>query len=449
MIMAALLALASCSAPSGDEATPPASGGEDELTSVRNETAWARGTRWTYESAFLGFPHAWVYRPEGFSKKSPEQRGVVFHLTGCGEVAYQVAQGSGWPAAADEHGLVIVVPETIAPAHPNTAAPNTACYNFGSTFAPVSRFSRDHAAIIRAGEDIVTKLPELKIDPRQIYLTGFSAGGTVAMQVACMAPHVFSGVAPVAGISIGMDQNTAVFPPSLISPQVAAICSGYAATSGRFDAWTRLAEQSYLIVSDDNALPPGVPVRDDKGQWTLSMFGDQQYWDGDKYVSLMHHTVTANAMSMLFSASKTDANVEIGLAGRGKGCPGGEASKDDRGEVRCLFTAGTERSWKAKADIYKDRDGFVRVQHIRQDTLAHRWPAGPKGPLDHLVTPSLVDIVAAGYVTADGQFDQAKVVKAPNGTLALAFFAYDSFSLPKTFAEFFDTNNVRLSRPSP
>lgn len=445
VVGASLLLLASCTAPSQDDTTI-ASGADQELKAVPNQTAWAAGTRWSYETSFLGFSHAWVYRPEGFSKAAPGKRGVVFHLPGCGELPYQVAQGSGWPAAADEHGLVIVIPETMAPSHPNPSSPNIACYDFGSAFWPVSRWSKDHATIIRAGEDIVEAQPDLAIDPRQIYLTGLSAGATVAMQVACMAPHVFAGVAPVAGVTFGSNQQTAVLPPAIFSPQAAAICSGYAMTSGRFDWAARLHEQTYLIVSDDNGLPAGVPIIDQHGNWSASKFADQRYWDGDKYVPLAHHTVTAHAMASLFGTVESEEDVALPLTGKGKGCPGGEASHDDTAETKCLFSEGVERSWQARADNYKDSDGLIRVQHLRQDTLTHRWPAGPKGPLDHLVTPSLADLVAGGYVAADGQFDQSKVEKAPNGQLALAFFAYDSFSLPQYFAEFFEANNVRLKK---
>jgi poly(hydroxyalkanoate) depolymerase family esterase len=198
------------------------------LTQIPNQTDWAQGTKWTYQSSFMGLPNAWVYTPTSFSQKSPAQRGVIFHLGGCGEVPYQVAQGAGWPQAADAAGMVIVIPDTIAPAHPNQQAPNVACYDFGSglTSAPTAN-SADHKALIAAAKQIVND-PNLKIDPRQVYLAGFSAGATVAMQVACMAPDVFAGVGSVAGPAIGTNQAQSVMPPQMASSSIQSQCTNYA-----------------------------------------------------------------------------------------------------------------------------------------------------------------------------------------------------------------------------
>jgi hypothetical protein len=65
------------------------------LSTIPNQTDWARGTNWSYEEQFMGLPRAWVYHPASFTKKSPAQHGVIFHLMGCGEVTFQPAQGAG------------------------------------------------------------------------------------------------------------------------------------------------------------------------------------------------------------------------------------------------------------------------------------------------------------------------------------------------------------------
>ena len=207
-------------------------GAAGAATSLPNETAWASGTRWTFETGFAGLPRAWVYRPESSSRRAPGKRGVVFHLLGCGELPFQIAQGAGWPKVAEAHGLVIVVPDVVAPSHPNGAAPNTACYDFGSNLATQpTRSSPDHKALIAAGQKVVSAYPELAIDPRQVYLAGLSAGATVAMQVACMAPDVFAGVGSVAGPAIGADQSRAVMPPSIRAEDVRRKCQSYASSS--------------------------------------------------------------------------------------------------------------------------------------------------------------------------------------------------------------------------
>lgn len=417
--------------------------------SLPNATDWARGTNWSYETNFVGLPHAWVYRPDGFNKKTPNQRAVIFHLPGCGELPYQIAQGSGWPQVAEDNGFVVVVPEVINPQYPNVAAPNVACYDFGSTgVTQPTRYSTDHAALIKAGADIATKHPELKIDPKQIYLTGISAGGTVAMQVGCMAPDVFAGVGTVAAPSLGTWQMAAVMPPVWNATGVRWGCSYYAQTSPNPKAEEMLGQQVYAIASDDNGLPAGVPMMV-WGVWTASKFADQDYWDGDKYIPFAHHRIIADAMAPLFDAKLVKEDYEVpGLSGQGYGCEGGDKSHDDTADVKCVVSTMKKRPWQVKADIWKDAKGRSRIVHLKQDTLRHRWPVGSAGPLDRPVTPSWLDVAAQGYMGPHGETDPIKSAGAPGGTFGVGFFGdptiVDTFNYTKYLAEHLTANNPRL-----
>lgn len=441
--LTAVAVLGACA--SGDVAGESAS--ESEVSSAKrlpNQTAWAEGTHWSHESKFMGLPHAWVYRPTGFSKAVANKRGVVFHLPGCGEEPFQVAMASGWADAAEEHGLVIVVPEVLDPAHPNKVSPNVACYRFGSTFSAPTRYSEDHAAIIAAGQKIV-KDADLAIDPNQVYLAGLSAGATVAMEVGCMAPEIFAGVVSVAGTAMGTNQDAAVLPPTLVPSQVRFFCTGYAALSPASNATEMLKKQSYVIVSDNNGLPAGVPYFDaSTWTWTASKFSNLDYWDGDKYVPYAHHDLIASAMAPVFGAEEAGKNLDLGLTGKERGCPGGEKSHDDTADVKCKFIDGVERNWRALADVWKDEAGLERIVHVKQDTLQHRWPSGPIGPNDRAVSPSVKDLQAAGFIDQNWNYVTEKVNAAPNGQLAFAFFANSSFSLPKYLGEHLAKNNPRL-----
>jgi poly(hydroxyalkanoate) depolymerase family esterase len=418
----------------------------DTSGSLPNQTAWANGTNWTYESGFAGLPNAWVYRPASFSKKSPNQRAAIFHLVGCGELPYQVAQGSGWAGAAEAYGMVVVIPEIVAPSHPNGPAPNVACYDFGGNFATQpTRNSPDHKALITAGQRIVSDSNGLQIDPRQVYLTGLSAGATVAMQVACMAPDIFAGVGSVAGPAMGTDQSSAVMPPKTTSDQVRSKCTSYAQGSPAANASSQLANQVYAIMSDDNGLPAGNPVFQN-GHWTADKFADQTYWDGDKYVPHAYHVMIADAMATIFQATKTGSQVNLPFSGTGVGCRGGENSHDDTGETQCNFADAVSRSWQAKADVWTDSQGRQRIVQITQDTLRHRWPVGTPGALDKPVTPDKASLVSNGYVLSSGQFDLDAVNAAPNGALGILFFANDSFSFAMYLADFVNQNNPRLPR---
>jgi poly(hydroxyalkanoate) depolymerase family esterase len=436
-----LTAVACSSAAPEDEA--PASTDQDVSTTLPNLTEWAKGTNWSYERNFVGLPKAWVYTPRSFSKKAPDKRAVIFHLPGCGELAYQVAQGSGWPQVAEDNGFVVVVPEVIDPAYPNPAAPHVGCYDFG-LITQATRYRTDHAALIKAGSDIAKKKPELKIDPRQIYIAGLSAGATTAMQVACMAPEVFAGVGSVAGPSLGTFQAAAVMPPVWGPEAVRWGCSYYADESPADNAKEMLGKQIYAIASDDNGLPAGIPILE-WGVWTATEFVDPDYWDGDKYIPFAHHRIIADAMAGLFDAKLASEDVPVpGLTGIGYGCVGGEKSHDDTAETKCNVSDYKKRPWQVKADTWTDKQGRKRIVHLKQDTLRHRWPVGPLGPLDRPVTPTFPDLVAQGYMDQHAQVNVAKVAGAPSGTFGVGFFGDDTFNFTKYLAEFLTENNPRL-----
>jgi poly(hydroxyalkanoate) depolymerase family esterase len=427
----------------GDEGVDSTSA---DLSQIPNPTDWASGTNWTYQDDFMGLPRAWVYRPTSFSQKSPTQRAVFFHLGGCGAMPFQAAQGAGWPEAAEAAGMVVVIPDTVAPAHPNQQAPNVSCYDFGSGLAsePTSN-SPDHKALIAAAKKIVTD-PDLKIDPRQVYVGGFSAGATVAMQVACMAPDVFAGVASVAGPSIGTDQSKSVMPPQSSASQVQSKCTSYAGALK-----DKLGTQLYAVISDNNGLPAGNPVMDSQGHWTADKFQKQTIWDGDKYTPHVHHDYITGAMAQIMNVRQTSTQVDLGLSGTGRGCPGGERSHDDTAETDCNpGHDATPRNWNAKADIWTDAQGRKRIVRIQQDTLRHRWPSGPAGAHDATITPTFQDVINAGlFDTNSGLFVVDKVDQAPNGELGGLYFGNDTFDLPMFLVDFFANNNPRLGTTSP
>jgi poly(hydroxyalkanoate) depolymerase family esterase len=423
-------------------ATDEAASVSAALSSLPNQTAWAEGTRWSYETNFGGL-HAWVYRPVGFSRRSPDHRALVVHLIGCGQRPYQLAQAGGWPKAAEAEGAVVVIPEIVAPSYPNLSAPNVACYDFGYDSKP-TRSSPDHRAIIAAGTRIVQENPALAIDPRQVYLAGMSAGATVAMQIACMAPDVFAGVGAVAGTAIGTDQSRAVMPPSLSSSEIHDACEDYANTSPVADAWRDLQQQVYALVSDDNSLPVGLPVLDSQGHWTGTDFRNPAYWDGDKFVDFRHHELIIEAMERVFGARGGDSNVALPVTGTGIGCAGGEASSGTEQATRCKVKSARTRTWQARMDFWTDHQGRKRIVHVRQDTLRHRWPAGSQGPLDKPVSPSLADLVHEHYFDDDGFIDESLGNRAPNGKLGAIFIANDSFDFPSYFLDLMSANNPRL-----
>ncbi len=413
--------------------------------SIPNETAWAVGTGWQYREPFLGFPAAWIYVPSATSPRTPGQRGLVLHLLGCGQVPHQIAQAAGWPDAAEAYGLVVVVPAVVRPAHPNREAPNVECFNYGydgayGVYNP-TRNDADHAAIIDAAGRIPRELPDWAVDPRQVYVAGLSAGGALAVQVACMAPERFAGSATAAAPGMGSSQGTAVMPPPFGygKETIKRLCLGYASGSGAPDAPAQLASQVHAIVSDDNALRPG------NGPLDTTWFKDQQYWDGDKFCPHAYKVHAAAAFADLLGLGEPAERGVVVASGPGIGCAGGEASQGDAGEVRCRIAGAVNRGWQAKADLWRDAEGRTRLVRIVQDTLRHAWPSGPASRHDREATPTRDQLRAQGILDAStGEFVLARANAAPNGSLGVLYLNQQAMDYPMFVAELFTRNNPRL-----
>jgi len=67
-----------------------------------------------------GNPNAWTYVPEGLPKGAP----LVVVLHGCTQNARGYDHGSGWSAAAEEHGFAVLFPEQQRANNPNL------CFNW-------------------------------------------------------------------------------------------------------------------------------------------------------------------------------------------------------------------------------------------------------------------------------------------------------------------------------
>ena len=420
--------------------------------SLAVDRAWADGSRWEHHDRFAGMPDTWVYVPDGMSRRAPEARGAVIHLMGCGQMTFQIAQAAGWPEAAEAYGLVVVIPGIVAPAHPNRDAPNVECFNYGydggfGIYRP-TRDDPDQAALIALGQALSEDpaLAELRVDPDQIYIAGTSAGGATAMEVACMAPDIFAGVATAAAPGIGTAQGAAVMPPrfGFSAQSVAEQCRGYAQASGDERALQLLAAQVHAIVSDDNGLPAGA------GPGDTSKFYDQTVWDGDKFCPHVYNEVRAEALTDLLGLERQPSHAAVAIAeGVGMGCPGGERSRDDAGEVQCQINRSVDRPWTALADLWTDAAGRTRLVRIEQDTLRHAWPAGPPGPGDHPATPTRDELRRDGYMDpATGEFSRDRMNAAPNGTYGAIYLNERAMDFPMFVAELWTDNNPRLS-PAP
>ena len=340
---------------------------------------------------------------------------------------------------------MVVVPAVVRAAHPNRDAPNVECFNYGydgayGAYNP-TRNDADHAAVIDATGRIPRDFPDWAVDPRQVYVAGLSAGGTLAAQVACMAPDRIAGAAIAAAPGMGSSQGTAVMPPPAgYGPEtIKRLCLGYADGSGVADARAELASQVHAIVSDDNALRPGA------GPLDTTWFRDQQYWDGDKFCPYAYKVHHAAALADLLGLGAPAERGTVVATGPGIGCAGGEASQGDAGEVRCRIAGAINRGWEAKADLWRDAEGRTRLVRIAQDTLRHAWPSGAAGRRDREATPTRDQLRAQGILDAStGEFVLARANAAPNGSLGTIYLNQQAMDYPMFVAELFTRSNPRL-----
>jgi len=127
----------------------------------------------------------------------PRAPALVVVLHGCGQTAAGYDFGTGWSTLAKRYGFALLMPEQQASNNANT------CFNW---FNPgdVAR-GRGEAASIR--QMIARMVAEHKIDSRQIYVTGLSAGGAMTSVMLAVYPEVFAAGAIIAGLPFGIASN--------------------------------------------------------------------------------------------------------------------------------------------------------------------------------------------------------------------------------------------------
>lgn len=156
---------------------------------------WAQIT----DSATLGIlTDTWIYvptTPPVDIGQPAGKRALMLTLVGCAQTAsgHAINKGFNWEATADKYGMIVV-----APTKPNTARSGTGstsgkdCFDWFDA-SPHSRTNRDAGPLLNL-VDKLKNMPDLAIDPKQVYVSGLSGGAGEAQLLACLAPDVFSGV---------------------------------------------------------------------------------------------------------------------------------------------------------------------------------------------------------------------------------------------------------------
>ena len=116
---------------------------------------------------------------------------VVMH--GCMQSASD-AVGTGWNAVADDLGFVVVYPEQ------QTANNAMRCFNWAGEYGDPANLQRGKGENESIKEMVDKAKAAHGIDPKRVFVTGFSGGGAQSALMAAIWPDVFAAAATFAGV---------------------------------------------------------------------------------------------------------------------------------------------------------------------------------------------------------------------------------------------------------
>ncbi len=126
-------------------------------------------------------------------------RPLVVALHGCTQTAAGFAEGSGWRRLAEANDFTLLLPEQRAVNNRKT------CFSW---FEPHDT-RRDEGEVESIHQMIEHVVAAYGTDPRRIYVTGLSAGGSMAGALLATYPELFAGGAIVAGLPYGAADGAA------------------------------------------------------------------------------------------------------------------------------------------------------------------------------------------------------------------------------------------------
>lgn len=124
---------------------------------------------------------------------------LVFMLHGMGGTATNSICETGWSKKAEDAMFIVVYPEATRPdtQSPPSLRANPQAWNDGSGRFHAAEQQIDDVAFIEALVDRV--VGDYAIDPKRIYVAGFSNGASMAFRVGAELPSKVAAIAPNAG----------------------------------------------------------------------------------------------------------------------------------------------------------------------------------------------------------------------------------------------------------
>lgn len=132
---------------------------------------------------------------------------LVVSLHGTGEGGLEYEQHTQLDATADHNGFAIAYPDALlAPRNGNLRQWNG---YFNGAQSPTST-SPDDVSFLR--QLITTLQPNLKADPKKIYVSGVSSGGLMAVRVGVELSDLVAAIAPLSGALDNLEGSNGVVP---------------------------------------------------------------------------------------------------------------------------------------------------------------------------------------------------------------------------------------------
>jgi len=135
----------------------------------------------------------YTYAPQGVAANAP----VVFALHGCTETAADY-ESAGWDALADTYKFYVVYPQQQSSNNIET------CFNwFGNTSGSTADITRGQGEAASVAQMVDYMKTTYSVDPKRVYMTGFSAGAAYAVALLALYPDVFAAGASFSGVPFG------------------------------------------------------------------------------------------------------------------------------------------------------------------------------------------------------------------------------------------------------
>jgi poly(3-hydroxybutyrate) depolymerase len=189
---------------------------------------WSANQTWATDTTNGGALTGYYYWPAS-APALDGKRALVLVLHGCGQTAVNDVidgtsdKGYNWKAAGDQYGAVILAPNATGNLY------GAHCWDWAASNR--SR-SYGHNAVLL---DLINRFvsnPQYGIDPKQVYVTGLSAGGAKTMVMGCVAPDIFAGIGINAGPAPTVSTSQiGTVPPGTTSTSVANSCTAMAGSN--------------------------------------------------------------------------------------------------------------------------------------------------------------------------------------------------------------------------